>query len=349
MGVETAGVTADGGNHLTPADGSNHPTSANKGESNKRNPFDDDSGTDDNNNDDLDDDGNDNDDPLDGSDGSELGAQILPTSNSGANGREGSVFGEDVDEDGKEESGARQTESSPAAPDNGTNTDVDLPLDNHANDGLDGSQLGARILLPFNSWDGSVSGEEKEEEGESEARPTEETLPATPDDSSKNTNSDRPLDHHANDGTELPVVGHALVDESKRPEDTVRELSGGGEKGRREARGREDYGFAQDDGDPPADDEIGNLAATAALTPDSVGPVPFSPGFTAPRSRTGSSETPSSWAAGASPTADGVCVGSKASARVGGLLRPLGSRANSDPADVLRLEPLEFDSDEYGA
>lgn len=223
--------------------------------------------------------------------------------------------------------------------------------DDSSYDLFDENALGAQTSPPSNLGDGSVQeGEETEggqEEGgdESGASQNEEASGATAGDN-KDANTDRLRVYESDDGTE---------GRNGQPEPATRELhwgEGEAEAEVGEAAGCTGYGFARKNGVgcAAADGEFGNLASTAALTPDSVGPLPFSSGSTAPRSRTGSSEPPPS-PTPASSLPNSARVERKVS-RIAGLLRRFSSGDTSDlaGAQLEPLEPLEIDSDdEYGA
>lgn len=81
-----------------------------------------------------------------------------------------------------------------------------------------------------------------------------------------------------------------------------------------------------------ANESAEQFAVTGALTPESIVPVPFSPGSTATRSRTGSGNVSE-----ASPTGGGV--------RYSAVVR-LCQSDKADGVDALRLEPLDIFSDE---
>lgn len=237
----------------------------------------------------------------------------------------------------------------------------DSDSDDSSLDLMDGRGPGARTFLVV---EGEEEGGEEEDDDESEESQNERASGLTAD-NSKNASTDPPRVHHPNDGTE--------GSNNRRSEPPARKLPPGEAEAAEEAEaegavGNKGYGFGfvrkRGDG-AAADSEIGNLAGTAALTPDSVGPVPFSLESTAPRSRVGSSEPPSSPAPAppskvgsneppSSPApspANGARVERKVS-RIAGLLRRFSSRDMYDPADALQIEPLEIglaSDDEYGA
>ncbi|CAN0210030.1 unnamed protein product, partial [Ectocarpus sp. 8 AP-2014] len=230
------------------------------------------------------------------------------------------------------------------------------PFDDESDDesggGGDGDTLGAsgldaRTLLPPDFCNGSVSGEEGEGEGRGEVLVSEVTSAATAD-NSRNPNNDRPLDDGRKHAT---VVNMPPQHESRSSEPVGGDLFGEGPEEREERR-RKGYGFApcEEDATTAADGEVVNMTATAALTPDSGGPVTFSPGSASPRSGVCSIETPPSLAAGSPSPANSPSV-KRTVSRVTGLLRRFSSRdiVDPDPAETLRLEPLEIDSDDYGA
>lgn len=243
--------------------------------------------------------------------------------------------------------------ASPPSPGKGGKEDTvrinpfDADSDDSSYNLFDGSALGAQSLLPCKFGGGSVlEGEEggAEKGGESGVGQNEGASGATTD-NSKTAITDLPTRaHHPNHGTEVGnrrsefAARTLLADEA---ETEARAEAAAGNKG---------YGFgvARKSGDgAAADGEFGNLATTAALTPDSVGPVPFSSESTATRSRVGSSEPPSS-PAPASSLPSTARVERKGS-RIAGMLRRFSSR-DMDPADAFRIEPLDMDSDdEFGA
>ncbi|CAM9351160.1 unnamed protein product, partial [Ectocarpus sp. 6 AP-2014] len=230
------------------------------------------------------------------------------------------------------------------------------PFDDESDDesggGGDGDTLGAsgldaRTLLPPDFCNGSVSGEEVEGEGRGEVLVSDVTSAATAD-NSRNPNNDRPLDDGRKHAT---VVNMPSQHESRSSEPVGGDLFEEGPEEREERR-RKGYGFVpcEEDATTAADGEVVNMTATAALTPDSGGPVTFSPGSASPRSGVCSIETPPSLAASSPSPANSSSV-ERTVSRVTGLLRRFSSRdiVDPDPAETLRLEPLEIDSDDYGA
>lgn len=220
------------------------------------------------------------------------------------------------------------------------------PFDDESDDesgGGGGSTLGAsgldaRTVLPPDFCNGSVSEEEGEGEGRSEVLGNEATSAATADNSRK-PNTDRPLD----DGTKRSAVVNMQPQHESRSSELVGgDLLGEG-PGEREERRRKGYGFApcEEGATTAADGEVVNMTATAALTPDSGGPVTFSPGSASPHSGVCSIETPPSLAAGSPSPANSPSVERKVS-RVAGLLRRFSSSEIVDPdhAETLRLEPF---------
>eukprot|EP00752_Nemacystus_decipiens_P001235 g1234.t1 len=247
----------------------------------------------------------------------------------------------------------------------------DSDCDDSSVDLLDESGLGAQeASLPGNFGEASVferegRGGEGEEEEESGASENGRAAGATAGKSKNAADADPPMvrrdpkdgTDHANRRSETVVRRKLLRGEAEAEAEAKAEEGREGAAGNKGCR----FGLARksgdgDDGRAAADGESGNLAATAALTPDSVGPVPFSLDSTAPRSRGGSlhhgSELPASPAPAASSSLpDSVRVEGKVS-RIAGVLRRFSSRDMSEPTEVLQieLEPLQIDSDdEYGA
>lgn len=237
--------------------------------------------------------------------------------------------------------------------------------DDSSIDLIDGNGPGAQTFPPCNFVGGSVlEGEEGEEDDaeegdESRASLHEEASGATAGNSSSSKNATTgppPALQQPNDGIE--------GSNNRRSEPAVRKLLGGdaeAEADEEGAAGNKGYafGFVEKSGDgdgAAADGDSGNFAATAALTPDSVGPGPFSLSLdpNTPRSRGGSrGSEPSASPAPASSLPSSARVERKVS-RIAGLLRRFSSsRDMSDPAEEalqLELEPLQIDSDdEYGA
>lgn len=235
--------------------------------------------------------------------------------------------------------------------------DVDSD-DDSSFDLFDENGLGAQTSLRCNFEEG----EGEDEEEDSGASQNEAASGAT----AGNSKNAPPMARHPNDAAE------GSNSNSNRPsEPTARKLFGvraevepeaqaqaqpQAQAGEEEPAGNKGYGFGfahkGGDGGAAADDGFGNLGATAALTPESVGPVPFALESTAPRSRVGSSSSePPSSPAPESSLPNSARVERKVS-RIAGLLRRLSSRDRgmSDPADALQLKPLEVDSDnQYGA
>ncbi|CAM9378501.1 unnamed protein product [Ectocarpus fasciculatus] len=239
------------------------------------------------------------------------------------------------------------------------------PFDDESDDESGGggtsgaSGLDTRTMLPPDFCNGSVSGEEGEGEGRGEVLLSEATSAATAD-NSRNPNTDRPLDGGAKQSTAVNVQPQHETDaasvrpgpsspRSSEPVGGDLFVEGPEERGERRRKG---YGCApcEEDATTATDGEVVNMAATAALTPDSGGPVTFSPGSASPRSGVCGIETPPSLAAGSPSPANSPSVERKVS-RVTGLLRRFSSReiVNPNPAETLRLEPLDIDSDDYGA
>lgn len=248
------------------------------------------------------------------------------------------------------------------------------PFDHDSGDSgfdlFDGDALGAQTSLPRNFGDASVlegeegegDEEEEEEEEDSGTSQNEGASGATVGgrkNATASANSDPPVARHPNDGGEGNDSNN-----SSPPKLAARKLLGGQAEagaGAGETAGNKSFGLGlaqkSADGDAAAEDDFGTLGATAALTPDSIGPVPFSLESAVPRSRVDSSSSnssistsePASSTAPASSLPNTARVERKVS-RIAGLLRRLSSRETSDPANALRLEALDFDSDdEYGA